>query len=72
LEANEQLAFLHELTSLRATLHGPWLLCGDFNMIYRAADKSNDRLDRRSMRCFGRFLRTVAVEELHLTGRLFT
>lgn len=41
-------------------------------MIYRAADKSNDRLDRRSMRRFGRFLGTVAVEELHLTGRLFT
>ena len=38
-------------------------------MIYRATDKNNDRLDRRCMR---RFLGAVAVEELHLTGRLFT
>jgi hypothetical protein len=41
-------------------------------MIYRAADKNNDRLDRRCMRRFGRFLGAVAVEELHLAGRLFT
>ena len=41
-------------------------------MIYRAADKNNDRLDRRCMRRFRRFLGAVAVEELHLNGRLFT
>jgi hypothetical protein len=41
-------------------------------MTYRAADKNNDRLDRRCMRRFGRFLGAVVVEELHLNGRLFT
>jgi ferritin len=41
-------------------------------MIYQAADKNNDRLDRRCMWRFARFLAAVAVEELHLTGRIFT
>jgi hypothetical protein len=69
LDAPAQQSFLAELTALRLSLVGPWLLCGDFNMIYRAADKNNDRLDRRCMRRFGRFLGTVAVEELHLASR---
>jgi len=72
LDANAQQAFLNELVALHSSLLGPWLLCGDFNMIYRAADKNNDRLDRRCMRRFRRFLGAVAVEELHLNGRLFT
>lgn len=41
LEAAAQQAFLDELTVLRSSLSGPWLLFGDFNMIYRAADKNN-------------------------------
>ncbi|XP_066334366.1 uncharacterized protein [Miscanthus floridulus] len=72
LDANDQQAFLNELVGLRSSLLGPWLICGDFNMIYRAADKNNDRLDCRCMRRFGCFLGAVAVEELHLNGRLFT
>jgi endonuclease/exonuclease/phosphatase family metal-dependent hydrolase len=72
LDANAQQAFLNELAALRSSLLGPWLLCGDFNMIYRTADKNNDRLDRRCMRRFGRFLGAVVVEELHLNGHLFT
>lgn len=58
--------------SLCSALLGPWLLCGDFNMIYRAADKSNDRLDRRTMDRFHRFIAAAALEELHLNGRRFT
>lgn len=51
LDADKAL-FLQELVAFRADHHGPWLLCGDFNMIYRAADKNNGRLDRRNMRRF--------------------
>ncbi|CAN6381181.1 unnamed protein product [Urochloa humidicola] len=35
----DKVAFLQELRSRRATLVGPWLLRGDFNLIYQAADK---------------------------------
>lgn len=41
-------------------------------MINQATDKSNDRLDHRCMRHFAYFLGAMAVEELHLNGRLFT
>lgn len=46
---NEKEAFLQELRDVRASCVGPWLLCGDFNLIYRAADMNNGRLHRASM-----------------------
>ncbi|XP_066323308.1 uncharacterized protein [Miscanthus floridulus] len=48
------------------------MVCGDFNMIYMAADKNNDHLDRRGMRRSRSFLDTAQLEELHLNGRRFT
>jgi hypothetical protein len=42
-------AFLEELCELRSNRDGPWLLNCDFNMIYRATYKNNDRLDHRRM-----------------------
>ena len=48
------------------------MLCGDFNMIYRAQDKNNDRLDRRSMRRFRNFLHSLLLEEIPLSGRQFS
>jgi hypothetical protein len=38
--------FLAELEELCHLYSGPWLLTGDFNLIYCAGDKSNDHLDR--------------------------
>jgi hypothetical protein len=37
-------SFLDELHELSQVRHMPWVLCGNFNMIYRAQDKNNDRL----------------------------
>jgi hypothetical protein len=51
---------------------GPWLVCGDFNMIYQASDKNNSRLHIGTMRLFRRALDDLLLEELHLSGRLFT
>jgi len=31
--------FLSELEGLAATCTGPWLICGDFNLIYQAQDE---------------------------------
>jgi hypothetical protein len=64
--------FFDELLSFRDVHPGPWFLCGDFNMIYRAQDKNNGRLDRRCMRRFRSFLNRAHLEELHLIGRRFT
>jgi hypothetical protein len=64
----EKLAFLIKLREIRQSRSGLWLLSGDFNMIYRAEDKSNDRLDRRQMGQFHRFLNDVVLKEIHLNG----
>jgi hypothetical protein len=45
---------------------------GDFNMIYRATDKNNDRLNLRLMGRFCRFLNAASLKEFHLEGKLFT
>lgn len=65
------MAFLQELRDVRVACPGAWLLCGDFNMIYRAEDKNNRRLNRRSMRRFARLLNDLLLSELFLHGRLF-
>jgi hypothetical protein len=65
-------AFLEELREFLPLCSGPWLFTGDFNMIYKAADKNNSRLNRRLMGRFCRFLNDVSLKELHLGGRLFT
>lgn len=64
--------FLQELRDVRVECEGSWLLCGDLNMIYQAADKNNNRLNLRAMRRFRRTLDELHVQELHLHGRLFT
>lgn len=68
----ERAAFLQELRDVRAAAPGPWLICGDFNMIYRAADKNNGRLHRGVMRRFRDFLDDLELDEVHLSDRLFT
>lgn len=52
----EKAAFIQELRDVRATCLGPWLLAGDFNLIYLAADKNNSRLHRSQMRLFRTFI----------------
>lgn len=65
-------SFLDELRDIRAACAKPLLICGDFNLIYRAVDKSNDRLNLRSMWRFCRAIDAMQVEELYLHGRLYT
>jgi hypothetical protein len=65
-------AFITELQELRSLCSGPWLLTGDFNMIYRAEDKNNNRLNRQLMGQFRHFINEADLKELHLNGRLFT
>jgi hypothetical protein len=68
----EKLMFLQELRTIRASHAGSWMVCGDFNLIYRAEDKNNLRLNRRLMGAFRSFLDELELAELHLQGRLYT
>lgn len=64
--------FLLELRDVRVACPGPWLLCGDFNLIYMARDKNNGWLHHGLMRRFRRVLDDLQLDEIHLSGRLYT
>jgi hypothetical protein len=69
---SDELQFLEQLGDVRRGCEGPWLLCGDFNLIYKAEDKNNAILNRRMMGRFRRFIDDNKLQELHLNGRRFT
>jgi exonuclease III len=68
----DKIAFLDELKDLRSNIHGEWLISGDFNLIYKAEDKNNSRLNRRLMGKFKVALDDLELRELPLHGRKFT
>jgi hypothetical protein len=50
----------------------PWLIAGDFNLIYEARDKNNDNLCRRLMRQFRAALNQAELFELRCSNRKFS
>jgi hypothetical protein len=66
-----KLSFLHEIRGIRAGHLGPWLLCGDLNIIYKSTNKNNSRIERPLMVSFLRVLDGLELFELHLQGRLY-
>lgn len=38
---SDKVRFLDELRSIRASRSESWMVCGDFNLIYKAEDKNN-------------------------------
>lgn len=52
-----RILFLEELRSIEQSCSGPWMICGDFNLIYRVQDKNNGNLNRRMMGRFKSFYR---------------
>jgi hypothetical protein len=68
----EKIAFLQELRDIKGQCHGPWLLVGDFNLIYKDEDKNNTNLSRPMMSRFRRFINDVPVKVMPLIGRKFT
>jgi hypothetical protein len=51
---------------------GPWLVAGDFNLIYKDEDKNNLSLDRPMMGRFRRWINYLSLKEILLHGRRFT
>jgi exonuclease III len=73
LQGNDaKIQFLQELHDIRAACPGPWLVAGDFNLIYRDEDKNNSNLNRAMMGRFRKLINDLALKELHLHGRKFT
>jgi len=64
--------FLQEMISIKPALHVPWLIMGDFNLIYKASDKNNLNLNRRLMGKFRAALDECELMEICLQNRKFT
>jgi endonuclease/exonuclease/phosphatase family metal-dependent hydrolase len=64
--------FIRELKGFKGTIKPQWLLLGDFNLIYKAQDKSNGHLNRNMMMRFRRAPNHLEVKEVDLFGRKFT
>lgn len=65
-------SFLNEIKQLKARAKEEWMVLGDFNLIYKAADKSNSRLNRRLMNLFKDALDETNLMEVDLRGRKYT
>ena len=65
----DKIAFLQELRDIRVDCPGPWMACGDFNLILRDEDKNTSHLNRRMMGHFWRILDDLALKEIYLNGR---
>jgi len=69
---NRKPTFLRELRRLKPPVGQPWLVLGDFNLIYRARDKNNRNLNLRRMRLFRATLNFCELREIRLQNRKFT
>ncbi|KAJ1255933.1 hypothetical protein BS78_K130600 [Paspalum vaginatum] len=69
---NDKITFLQELRDVRALCAGPWVIADDFNLIYQAANKNNNNLNRAMMGRFRCFLDNLELKEITLLGRKFT
>ena len=67
-----KLAFLSELHDLRSSISVPWIIGGDFNMITSLHDKNNDRVSRRTMNRFRRFITDHGLYDIYMHGRRYT
>jgi hypothetical protein len=68
----EKIQFLQELCGIRAACAGPWILAGNFNLIYKDEDNNNHNYNRGTMGYFRKFIDDLALKELTLHGRKYT
>ena len=64
----DKLMFLQELKDLAMPAHERWLVLGDFNLIYQAADKNNMNLNCRLMGSFRATIDDLHLKEIRLNG----
>jgi endonuclease/exonuclease/phosphatase family metal-dependent hydrolase len=63
---------MQELTDLRQHMLPEWLLLGDFNLIYRAQDKNNGRLNLTLLSSFKSMIDNLLLAPIELQGKRFT
>jgi hypothetical protein len=72
-QSNEdKISFLLELRQIRVECHGPWVVSGDFNLIYKEEDKNNANCNRAMMGSFKKFIDDTSLIDLPIIGRKYT
>jgi len=56
----DKIIFLQELKDVKAACVGPWVVAGDFNLIYKTSDPFRTRIN------------DLALKEIQLHGRKYT
>ncbi|WVZ92280.1 hypothetical protein U9M48_038358 [Paspalum notatum var. saurae] len=69
---SEKIQFLAEIKDVKQRRLPKWTIMGDFNLIFRAEDKNNSRINRRLMGSFKSVLDELELKEIKLHGRKFT
>jgi hypothetical protein len=69
---DEKILFLQELRDIRLACTGPWMLTGDFNLIYKSEDRNHSNYNRAMMGRFRRIIDDLALKEIPHHGRKFT
>ncbi|KAM0926580.1 hypothetical protein ACQ4PT_003607 [Festuca glaucescens] len=65
-------AFFREVERLHSTISGPWILCGDLNLIRYPHEKNNPNFDRGLADAFNTMINDLALFELPLADRCYT
>ncbi|PNT76653.1 hypothetical protein BRADI_1g50965v3 [Brachypodium distachyon] len=68
----KKIQFMQELRQIKQVVQAEWLIAGDFNLISRVPDKSNDNVDLRMMGRFRVVLDDLELIDLPIWGRRFT
>jgi exonuclease III len=63
---------MQEIRDIRSQCASPWLIGGDFNLIYKVEDKKNNNLNRAMMGRFHRLINDLSIKEVPLVRRKFT
>lgn len=70
--SENKILFRQELRQIRNDCHGPWVLTGDFNLIYKMEDKNNENLNRAMMGWFRKFINDISLIDIPLVGCKYT
>jgi hypothetical protein len=68
----KKILFMQEITDLKQQMLPAWLLLGDFNLIYRAQDKNNGRLNIPMLNRFKTTIDNLLMAPFDLRGKKFT
>jgi hypothetical protein len=60
---------MQEITNLKQHMLPAWLMLGDFNLIYRAQDKNNNRINLSLLNTFRSTIDNLQMAAIDLVGK---